>query len=194
MPLPPRVFEASVAERRNPARADRRSGGRTFAERLAAAKGEGLEEGHRAGRLEALGEIEGLLHGLGEAVTLLHGERRAMLAASTGDLARLSVKIAEKILAQKLEMDPAALSSIVSAALAAVKGSGPVEIRLNPGDAARAEAAGAPLPKLDGVTVVLDPAVPAGGCRLRTEWGDVGAGVPEQLRSVAALFDQEPGE
>jgi len=193
MSHPPRVFEAIAAERRNPARADRRSDGHTFADRLAASRLEGVDEGRRAGRIEALAEIEGLLRGLGEAVTLLHGERRAMLAASTHDLARLSVKIAEKILARKLETDPAAVTSIVGAALAAVKGSGPVEIRLNPGDAARAEAAGAPLPRLDGVTILLDAAVPAGGCRLRTEWGDVAAGVPEQLQCVAALFDEEPG-
>lgn len=191
MAQPPRVFETRQQDRRNPERADRRAEGRTFAQRIEAARQEGQEEGITIGAERTLAEVRSLLASLAEARRLIEREREGLLEFSVTELARLSVKIAEKVLGEKLESDPGAMITIVRNALATLKGCGPVEVRLNAEDVARGEAAGAAPLRAEGVTIVFDATIPRGGCRIKTDWGEVGAGAADQIRRVEAMFDME---
>ena len=189
----PRVYQAAPMDRREPGSA-RRATDRTLAQRIEAARQEGLAEGMGIGAAKVHGEIEPLLNALGEALRNLDGARASMMEAAVPEVARLAVKIAEKILGEKVASDPAALAALVRAALAPLGSCGPIEVRLNDGDVARCEAAGLALVALEGVSIVPDASVPAGGCRVRTSWGEIGAGVTDQIRRVEEIFDLEAAD
>jgi flagellar assembly protein FliH len=191
VPQPPRVFEVLRADRRSPELQDRRVEGRSFAERIEASRKLGLEEGMKAGGESALAQIRDLVKALAEARAKLESEREGLLEYAVTDLARLSVKIAEKILGERLDSDPTVMIAVVRKSLETLKGCGAIEVRLNEEDMRKAAAAGAAPLAAEGLTIVADPAVPHGGCSIRTDWGSVGAGVTEQVQRVAAMFELE---
>jgi len=187
----PRVFQAVHEDRRNPGKSDRRAGGRSLEARLSASRAEGLADGLMAGAARAREDVASLVSALAEARRQIDGSRDEMLDACVVSVARLAVKIAEKILGEKLRTDPETMKALVSSALAPMRGCGPIEVSLNTGDVARCEAAGVALHVAEGMTIVPDESIPEGGCRVRTEWGGVDGGVSEQLRRVEQIFEAE---
>ena len=187
----PRIFQAGHTERRSPDRPDRRADGRTLQERLASALAEGLAEGMKAGEERAKEEMAGLMRALAEARRQIEGTREEMLDATVESVARLAVKIAEKILSERIESDPGTIRTLVESAVVPLRGCGPIEVRIAAADADRCIHSGVSLHVSEGLTIVPDESLPSGSCRVRTEWGGADAGIEDQLRRVAEIFEAE---
>lgn len=115
------------------------------------------------------------------------------------DFLKLSVRIAEKILGDVLREDPERIVSVVQEALRNLSRERRLTIEAAPGEAAILERHRAALEVRIGpectLRIVESPAVPSGGCLLRSELGTIDARVETQLQLLekalledAALF------
>lgn len=146
------------------------------------ARAAGREEGLRQGREEAAGEIARLTAMLKEAAAGLSARRDEMAAESEGDLVRLAVSIAERII--KIEVRGRAwdiAEANLKRAMALAVRCREIVVRVHPGDL---EALKDRLPDLEGVTFRADPAVSRGGCAIDTEKGGVDADLATQLGEI----------
>jgi flagellar biosynthesis/type III secretory pathway protein FliH len=143
---------------------------------FAQARAQGFEEGRTAGQAAAATELVAKTTELARA-----------RAAAQADLARLAVRIAEKILARALALDPALVVDLCAAALAGLAGDRSIVLRVHPEDVALVEAA---RERLRGVgaagelAVRSDPTIGRGGCVVESELGRVDGRLEAQLAAI----------
>lgn len=148
--------------------------------------------GIRAAAAEA-GEATGLANWVSRALELDRAEA-TLLAEARGQLLQLALRIAEKVLRQRLEQAPEAILPMVEEALQAARGNvaGRVVLRLNPLDAATVS------PQLerlrqqnrgfDSLEILRDGNLSRGGCRVETQFGTIDASIETQLRAIEHLL------
>jgi flagellar assembly protein FliH len=142
---------------------------------------------------EAAGEAAGLARWEERAGELTRAEGR-LLEEARGQLLQLALRIAEKVLRQRLEMAPDAILPMVEEALQAARGhvAGRVVLRLHPLDAATVT------PQLErlrqqnrgfeSLEVLRDASLSRGGCRVETQFGTIDASIETQLRAIESLL------
>lgn len=126
-------------------------------------------------------------------------ERRdAAFAAAEQDLLRLAVKIAEKIIGHQIEVEPATLADIVSAALRHARQSEALTVYVNPADLPTLQEFRATLDpggRARFLDIVPNPEVGRGGCVIKSESGTVDAQLDTQLRVLERdLLAHKAGE
>jgi len=103
------------------------------------------------------------------------------------EIARLALRVAEKILRQRLELQPDAIVPMIDEALRVflAQNHSRVVLRVHPDDAsvlaARQQRWLERNPAIEGLAVVPDETVGRGGCRIETESGTVDATLETQL-------------
>jgi type III secretion protein L len=109
---------------------------------------------------------------------------------SQQQVARLALRIAEKILRQKLETSPEALAPVVDEALRSLQAQpqSRVVLRVHPDDRSPLEERKARwlarFPGLESLKVVADEELPRGSCRIESDFGMVDATIETQLRVI----------
>lgn len=99
-------------------------------------------------------------------------------------IAKLSARIAEKIIGEQLKLDPDAILSIVREALRNTRRQRCLEIRINPAYETPLRRRLAELKEFaHGVLVVGDNKVSPGGCLVRCDWGEIDARLETQIDS-----------
>jgi flagellar assembly protein FliH len=149
------------------------------------ARSQGFEKGLSEGRTavaEAVERWEALARELASAKPRLYEEGRVQVV-------ELATALVEKILGPLAEANAEAVVRVVGRALQALSDREILTIRVNPGDLhALLEAKPHFLQTFDGIkklTVLDDPAVPRGGCRVETPTAEVDARLDSQLRELA---------
>lgn len=151
------------------------------------------ERGYEAGRQRAEAE---LASAIAAAAVLARSLETAVprdvdMVART--VAELSILVARRIVGAELRHDPAVLVAAVEAGLRQAVGASSVQVELHPDAVAPVEAAWLARhgQRHRGLawSFAADPTLPPGGCRLRTEYGLVEAGLEDQLTEVAAALD-----
>lgn len=163
---------------------------------------EGRACGYAAGLLEAQAEVEAATErARAEQVSALAALELA--AAKAGEVleterdrlqhaaAELAFQIAEAVLARELKLSSAPGLDAVRRALAESPESDGAVVRLNPDDAAALDAT--PLGR-DGMTIVPDPSVGAGGCVLEVGAAIVDARIEASLERVRRVLDSAMGK
>jgi flagellar assembly protein FliH len=149
---------------------------------------QGREEGFRAAYEEVASLIQEARKVLQEAVN--HQER--ILANSEPEIARLAIKIAERILGVEVKTNPDTVLGIVQSALARIRDREQVTIRVNQEDYEKVKANKDVYTRLvDGVKtmdVAPDPRVERGGCVIETNLGNVDARISTQLAALEIAF------
>lgn len=147
--------------------------------------------GAEAARAEAVekGLAEGRERGLAE--WLEQSEKLRAAAAATIDqsrpqIVRLALRVAEKILRQRLAEDPKAIIPMIDEALRAVRSQRRVILYVHPDDLAMLEEHRAAWlkknPTIGTIDLVADDALDRGGCRIETEFGKIDTTIANQLR------------
>ena len=131
-------------------------------------------EGFAAGRQEALARIT-------EDAVRLGVDRARSAAAAEGELRRLAVRIAEKILARQLTLTPEAVTDVVRQALGAVRARR-VTVRVHPDDLPLTQ-------EITGAAFVADPLIERGGCIVDTGHGTVDARLATQLAAIERALE-----
>ena len=136
---------------------------------------------------------EGYARGAGEWAAAIETARRSVgraIEQSRHQVARLALRVAEKILRQKVESSPEALVPMVDEALRSLQAQpqSRVVLRAHPDDQPALEARKgrwlARFPGLDSLSVVADDEMPRGGCRIESDFGMVDATIETQLRVI----------
>ncbi len=151
------------------------------------------ERGYEAGRLRAEGELASAISAAGTLARSLETAvpRDVDMVART--VAELAILVARRIIGAELRHDAAVLIAAIEAGLRQAVGASSVQVELHPEAVRLVEAAwlarhGQRYRAL-AWSFVADPTLPFGGCRLRTEYGLVEAGLEDQLSEVAAALD-----
>ncbi|XID95129.1 flagellar assembly protein FliH [Paenibacillaceae bacterium WGS1546] len=156
------------------------------------ARGEGREEGYRAGAAEAeerLGqEWESRLQEARTIVLQAYEAKEAIVTEGETFLVELSCSIAEKILNQKLAEAPEWSMKLFEKALARRKEQGVIVLCVSPSQFAFVQAAKDELSfALDAqaeLQIVPDPSIKDGGCIVRSAFGSIDARVDTQLETI----------
>jgi flagellar assembly protein FliH len=153
----------------------------------------GFAQGERAGAEAAAERGKAMLRRLAETLEELAGLRARIIHETERQVVQLALAIARKVIHREVSIDHDLLAAIARVALDRLGESTQVVVRLNPDDHAVAAGAGASAWPVGHVTVVADPRVPPGGCRVESELGVVDAGVDAQITEIArALLGESP--
>jgi flagellar assembly protein FliH len=155
-----------------------------FAKGYAQGERAGVEAGNRRG--------DAMVRRLGETLEELASLRQTLLQQSERQLVQLALALARRIVRREIAADEELLMALARVALDKLGEAGPAAIRLHPDDFARAAPRGAERWAAAHVTVVADPAVSRGGCRVESPFGFVDASIDAQFQELArALLDGE---
>jgi flagellar assembly protein FliH len=118
-------------------------------------------------------------------------QRQMILAATQREVLALALAVARRVVAQELRVSADVVLAVAAEALSHLPdGAGAVEVGVNPAEldlvrqsqATLSAAAGG----VEGLVVRPDPAIAPGGCRVRTDAGDIDARIETRLAEVEA--------
>lgn len=139
------------------------------------------------------GHQEGYERGLGEwlkETQRVHEGLKGFVDQARPQLVRLALRVAEKILRQKLEMSPETVVPMIDEALRSVRAQqqARIIIRVNPADQPMLESRRQRwlerFPSIASLDIVADDTLQRGGCRLETDFGSVDATIETQIRVI----------
>ncbi len=168
---------------------------------LAEGREKGHAEGLEQGKAEALEQWRKKLATLhkqwGEAAQQWQGRFDELDRAARQAVLHFALKLAEKIVHRRLEVDPTLVANQVEAALKQVLGVSRVTVCVHPEDRPLLEEAmpelAATIGQFDRVEVVDDPTVTRGGCVLRYGQGRLDATVETQMARIVEALIGGPG-
>ena len=152
-------------------------------EREAFAKG--YAQGERAGAEAAAQRGEAILRRLTQTVEELATLRAEMIHQTERQMVQLALAIARRIVHREISLDQDLLSAMARVALDRLGDSAQVTVKLHPEEFEATGAARVAQLNAAHVTVVADPRVPRGGCRVESSLGTMDAGVDAQLQEIA---------
>lgn len=152
-------------------------------------------EGYAAGLADGRAEIAGAAAALRAAAEQLGGERERVAERTEAAAAELSLQIAEKVIGAALELRPELLLEVVRGALRRLAEPRESVLLVNPAEVELVAAAAEELAAELGapLSVRAERRVPAGGCVVRTQAGEIDARVAEQLGRARAIVAAELG-
>jgi flagellar biosynthesis/type III secretory pathway protein FliH len=134
-----------------------------------AARKEGAEAGYREGRGDAIALVT-------EALRFRAETHEALSVAAI----ELAFSIAKRLLEREMDRNPAVFAGLVSR-WRCESCAADCAIRLNPADATAIEAEGA---DLNGASVIADPSLPRGACRIETGDDILDVGLDARLEAL----------
>lgn len=162
---------------------------------------QGLEEGHRAGRDDGYkagyeAGVEAARAALAEEAEGLRREALSLRAAlreeAEGDIVRLAMAAARKVLGRELAQHPEEVVRVVAGLLREARDQEEIEVLVHPGDAVTLEGLGEEALRggamAGKVRVVSDPSVEPGGAVVRTPGGTWDAQPSSQMKAVEAAL------
>jgi flagellar assembly protein FliH len=154
-------------------------------------------EGFAAGRAEAMSALEPALAALADAVTAVQAEQVAATERLERSAVELAFALAEKVLAGALAVEPERVIESVRGALRGLVERERITVLVNPVDLELVVAAmddlRASLGGIEHMVVEAERRVARGGCVVRTQDGDVDAGVDTKLARAREVIEQELG-
>jgi flagellar assembly protein FliH len=161
-------------------------------ERDAFAKG--FAQGERAGAEAARERGEAMLRRLTQTIDDLMALRTQMIHQTERQMVQLALAVARRVVHREVSLDQDLLVAMARVALERLGESAHVTVRFHPEEFEAISAARAGDWSGAAVTVVADPRVGRGGCRVESEFGTMDAGVDAQIQELArALLGDESG-
>jgi len=153
-------------------------------QRIREAHAAGIKEGETAGRNRAAAELQPVIDRLGRAIEEISALRARLRREAEGDMVKLSLAIARRILRRELAVDPDALHGLVLAALEKLQGQEILRVRVHPSLAAAVTASvrKALAPAL--VEVIPDASREPGAVVFETANGNLDASIESQFQEI----------
>jgi flagellar biosynthesis/type III secretory pathway protein FliH len=194
---PAREREPSMAEAASRARQIVAAAEADAARIREVARQQGHAEGFEAGRADARAGLQPVFTALSQAVEVLRDQQAAAADAVEGYAADLAVRIAEKVVAGTLTVEPERVLDVVRGALRAIVERERLVILVNPEDLTlvregMGEIAGT-LGGIEHVDVQEERRVGRGGAIVRTSVGEVDARIATKLDRARAAVTGEAG-
>jgi flagellar assembly protein FliH len=139
-------------------------------------------------RGEVEGKVEAEAARVGAAIERFDRERKGYFARVEGEVVRLALSIAAKILHREAQVDPMLVAALVQIAISQLKENTAVTVRVAPQNVAKWRARLASGPQWAAVTVAEDPELKSDDCILETELGSANFSLAGQLKEVEQGF------
>lgn len=155
---------------------------------------EGYKQGQQRGYQDALRETTELVLGARTMYAHTLGARERLLRSLQPEVARLAMKIADRVTATAAAANPEIVANQVLEALERVKDREQIRVHVAPDDLDQARQRREVFEKmLEGAKsfdIVSDPKVDRGGCVIETNLGNVDARIQTQLGALQIAFDE----
>jgi flagellar assembly protein FliH len=155
------------------------------------AKRDGFDQGVSDGRAAAQAEMDQMLETMRGLIEMARIERHKIIEGAEPEILRLSVSIAERILAQHIAVEPNTVLEMTRSAIARIVSRETVTVRVNPADIEAMREHREQLMSMndiDNLRIIEDQRVDRGGVLLETDAGTIDAKVSTQLREVRRLL------
>ncbi len=155
---------------------------------LAGARIEGAAGLEARAREEAESAAEREAGRITAALDCFERERKGYFARVEGEVVRLALSIAAKILHREAQVDPMLVAALVQIAVNQLKENTAVSVRVHPESAGRWRAHFKAVPQWADVSVIEDGELEMGDCMLETELGSANFSLAAQLKEVEQGF------
>jgi len=155
----------------------------------------GLAEGFEKGKQTVTGELENVIQRLRQAYMDIEKYRKQLYLKAEADTVELALAVARKVIGREISVDKNIVLNVVRGALEKVIDHEKVKIRINPSDLETVKTAlfqFLPLVEnLENIHFEADAATTEGGCIVETNFGNIDAGIENQLDQISEAFDAE---
>ena len=151
----------------------------------------GVRAGEESARRNLESDVRETVQQLAAAVAELAGTRAETIRRAEGDMVRLSIEIARRVLHRELSIDGSALEALIKAALEKLQAQEVYRVRVHPDREKLVRACLDQTGRGQSIAVVGDPAQPKGGAVFEISRGALDASVETQLAEIErGLIDQ----
>ncbi|MDR3700480.1 MAG: FliH/SctL family protein [Candidatus Sulfopaludibacter sp.] len=144
----------------------------------------GLREGEATGRNLAAAEIQPVLNRLASSIEEMGQLRARFRREAEGDMIRLSLAIARRVLRRELAVDPDAMHGLVLGALEKLQSQEICRVRVHPSHAAQITAYLKKAVPGPAIEVIADPGREPGAVIFESDRGNLDASVDSQLQEI----------
>jgi len=141
----------------------------------------GYRDGVGAGKAA---EADAAAQEISETVAGLANARLSLFRSAQGDMLRLAIAVARRILHREIMMSPDVLGGVISVALERIEENDLHTLRVHPSFVDRINEHLSGRISSRKLQVVADPVLPLGGCVFETQHGNVDAGIESQLSEI----------
>lgn len=152
--------------------------------RVAEGRAAGLREAEGAARTRATAEVQPALEKMARSIEDLTQIRARLRKQAEGDVVKLALAIARRVLRRELAIDPDAMRGLVVAALEKLHAQEICRVRTNPAQAAAVAACLRESVSTGKVEVLPDGSLQPGGVVFETNQGNLDASVDSQLQEI----------
>jgi len=153
-------------------------------QRIAEARAAALREGEAAGRARAAAETQPVMDRLARSIDDMAQLRPRLRREAEGDMIKLSLAIARRVLRREMSVDPGAMHGLVLGALEKLQSQEIHRVRVHPSRAAAVDACLRQNLPGTQVEVVGDPAREPGAVIFETTHGNLDASIDCQLQEI----------
>lgn len=144
----------------------------------------GRREGEAAGRAAETTQVQSVLERLARSIAELTETRTRLLRQAEGELVKLSIEIARRVLHREVAVDPEALHGLVRVAVEKLEGQEVQRVRVHPDHESITRDALAQAGRGLKIEVVADPALQPGDAVFESNAGRLDASIDRQLREI----------
>ena len=148
----------------------------------------GFFEGKNAGQQQAKAELQPVLDQLGKSLAALSTLRSRIRSEAEGDLLKLAISIARRVLHRELTLEPESIEGVIRVALEKLQSRELCRIRVHPDQESAIRNALERFSNSQKVELVADPSLQCGDVIFETAHGNLDASIESQLREIERGF------
>jgi flagellar assembly protein FliH len=153
----------------------------------------GLNEGRGIGREQAAAELQPVMDRLVRTLGELSSLRARIRKDAEGDLVKLSISIARRVLHRELTLDPESIQGLIRIALEKLQSRDLCRVRVHPDQAPAIRASLERFSNSHKVELIPDPSLQCGDVLFETAHGLIDASIEAQLREIERGFADRLG-
>jgi flagellar assembly protein FliH len=148
----------------------------------------GFSEGKAVGREQASADVQPVLDQLGRSLATLSSLRSRIRADAEGDLLKLAISIARRVLHRELTLDPESIEGLIRVALEKLHSRELCRVRVHPDQEAAIRGSLERFSNSHKVELIADSSMQCGDVLFETAHGNLDASIESQLREIERGF------
>jgi flagellar assembly protein FliH len=148
----------------------------------------GFSEGKSVGQQQAKVELQPVLDQLGKSLATLSSLRSRVRSEGEGDLLKLAISIARRVLHRELTLEPESIEGLIRVALEKLQSRELCRIRVHPDQESAIRNALERFSNSQKVELVADSSMQCGDVIFETAHGNLDASIESQLREIERGF------
>jgi len=144
----------------------------------------GFTEGKAVGREQAGAELQSVLDQLGRSLATLSSLRSRIREEAEGDLLKLAISIARRVLHRELTLDPESIEGLIRVALDKLQSRELCRVRIHPDQEPAIRKSLDRFSNSQKVELITDPSLQCGDVLFETAHGNLDASIESQLREI----------